>query len=46
VPLDEDTSLPAPLETFLEKEDRATAMLRLLRAPLPELLSYWSTHGD
>ena len=39
VPLDEDTGLPAPLETFLEKEDRATALLRLLRAPLPELLS-------
>ena len=39
VPLDDDTALPAPLETFLEKEDRATALLRLLRAPLGELLS-------
>ena len=39
MPLDEDTSLPAPLETFLDKEDRATTAMRLLRAPLAELLA-------
>jgi len=39
VPLDEDTSLPAPLETFLDKEDRATTATRLLRAPLAELFA-------
>ena len=39
VPLDEDNRLPAPLETFLEKDDRATTLMRLLRAPMDELLS-------
>jgi len=39
VPLDEDTMLPPPLETFLEKEDTNTSRMRLLRAPMRELLA-------
>jgi hypothetical protein len=43
VPIDEETSLPPPLESFLGKNDLATSRLRLLRAPLAELLQLVGT---